>query len=172
MVSEEKVKAINKSEAKSAKPTEDSSAVKIKVEETKQKTPIKSINSRTPTPKKQLFKLAKEEIKEKELKEEESKVLMPFDIKKLIDSDMTNQHSILDNIGFPDSENFEKIIQSTKEISLQFIKKVQNSIQRIKATEKKLKELEKKAKENYTKKSKLLDNLLVSCSEEEPLIVH
>lgn len=98
--------------------------------------------------------MVQEEIKEKEQQDEDSKVLMPFDIKKMIEYDMTDQHSILDGISFPISENFEEILQWMKEISLQAIKKIQNSIQRIKGTDKRLKELERKAKENYTKKSK------------------
>ena len=104
--------------------------------------------------KKQIFKLAKEEAKDKVTQDVQSKVIMPYDIKKIIDSDITADYAILDDVGYPTSDNFDKILQCMKEISINSVKKIRNSIQRIKATEKKLKELERKASENLKKKSK------------------
>lgn len=128
---------------------------KPKIEEVKQKTPSKGKKWVGHISKTQLFKLAKEEAKVAQ-DVQNSRFLMPYDIKKVIENDNTEDYSLLEGIGFPSASSFDKVVQCMKEISIASVKKIQNNIQRIKATEKKLKELERKATENLKKKSKPL----------------
>jgi hypothetical protein len=125
-----------------------------KIEEVKHKTPVKLSKMHLDVHKKQVFKLAKEEMKEKVAQDVQTHFLMPYEVKKLIDDDITGEYSILDNIGYPVLSSFDKVLQYMKEISISSVKKIQNNIQRIKATERKLKELERKSSENLKKKSK------------------
>lgn len=133
-------------------------------EETKQKVVGKPESHKHDSSKKQIFKLAKEELKEKGERDLYEKFLMPYDIKKVIENDLSGNYNILDNIGFPWPSSFDKVLQGMNEISIASVKKIQNSIQRIKATERKLKELERKASENLKKKSKWIQNFNLMAS--------
>lgn len=101
----------------------------------------------------------KEENKENLCIDEDSKVLMPFEIKKLIESTSKQRNNILDMISFPYGKNSTKILQNLKEISLLSIKKIQIWFQRIKATERKLKDVEVKTHQSLEKKDVGLDIL-------------
>jgi hypothetical protein len=94
----------------------------------------------------------KEESKERKHHNHDSKIISPFEIKKMIENSLLSRERILNSIYFPDPKNGSKILQSVKEISISSVKKIQSSIQRIKATEKKLTELRQKTKESLRRK--------------------
>lgn len=152
-VSDDKLQIQIKQEADNDLNERTTTSSKPKIEEVKQKTPVKGKKTSKRISKSQVFKLAKEEAKVAQ-DVQISQFLMPYDIKKSIDSDNSDNYALLEGIGFPNPSSFEKVLQCMKEISIASVKKIQNNIQRIKATEKKLKELERKASENLKKKSK------------------
>ena len=154
-VSDDKLQIQTKQEIDNDLNERTTTSSKPKIEEVKQKTPVKSKKHAGHISKTQVFKLAKEEAKVAQ-DVQTSHFLMPYDIKKAIENDNSDSHSILNGIGFPSVSSFDKVVQCMKEISIASVKKIQNNIQRIKATEKKLKELERKASENLKKKSKSL----------------
>jgi hypothetical protein len=94
----------------------------------------------------------KEESKERKHHNHDSKIISPFEIKKMIENSLLSRERILNSIYFPDPKNGYKILQSVKEISISSVKKIQSSIQRIKGTEKKLTELRQKTKESLRRK--------------------
>lgn len=153
----EEVKEPNKNSNFNKKQTNEENKFEkiVKQEITKIATPKKSPVKSSPAK----SKIApKEESKERKSHSNESRIISPFEIKKMIESSLLSKERILNSIHFPDPKNGFKILQGVKEISISSVKKIQSSIQRIRATEKKLVELQLKTKESLKKKGINLDS--------------
>lgn len=118
-------------------------------EEAKFRTPQKATKAQSPL---QTPKVEKEEEKGPYFENKNSKVLMPLEIKKMLESSASSTSTLLDSLQFPSPKSSVKILQHVREISIGSVKKIQNTIQRVKGTERKLKELERKASEHLKRK--------------------
>ena len=125
---------------------------------TPQKTPQKEKKQETPVkpPKEE-----KEESKESVFEDKNSKVPTPLEIKKMIENSTHSSTSIFESIRFPTGKNSVKVLQHMREISIASVKRIQNTVQRIKASEKKLKHLEHKTNESLKKKGICIDFVFV-----------
>ena len=93
------------------------------------------------------------ESKESSWTEEELNFLMPFEIKKLIESSSKSKEMILESITFPPEKNAVKILQHLKEISISSIEEIQNWFQRMIGTDRKIQDYDYKSNHWVAKKN-------------------